>query len=233
MYELLSRCSGKVLPKRGPERGVCTLDRRDPYLLAKRLLGSPQAVVPAGRRDGGGGEMDDAVVCGSVVRRVAGMAADVDGGGRFGPLSIHEIPRLQKVKTSETSVAQVPAGAPWTLKVGNNKADADVDIHLRGPSYPPLDRARPVLLPGPLREASHDDAPLLAALHVALVVAPDPVPYRDEVEAALVEDVVEPGRELEEALREAVVEVLLLGRVVERRVAEVLLPVRDEVLLES
>lgn len=52
----------------------------------------PQAVVPAGRRDGGGGETDDAVVCGSVVRRVAGMAADVDGGGRFGPLSSRNSP---------------------------------------------------------------------------------------------------------------------------------------------
>mmetsp|Transcript_32648 Transcript_32648/g.79061 ORF Transcript_32648/g.79061 Transcript_32648/m.79061 type:complete len:627 (+) Transcript_32648:256-2136(+) len=82
-----------------------------------------------------------------------------------------------------------------------------------------------------LRESDHHP-PLLRALDIALVVTSDPIPHRHEVEASLVEHVVELGGKLKQSLREAVVEVLLLGRVVQRRVPEVVGPVGYEVFLE-
>jgi len=79
---------------------------------------------------------------------------------------------------------------------------------------------------------SHDHAPLLRALHVALVVTSDPVPHGHEVEARLVEHVVHPGGDFQQPLRETVVEVLLLGGVIKGRVPEVVRTVGYQVLLE-
>mmetsp|Transcript_10051 Transcript_10051/g.27538 ORF Transcript_10051/g.27538 Transcript_10051/m.27538 type:complete len:248 (+) Transcript_10051:1243-1986(+) len=73
-----------------------------------------------------------------------------------------------------------------------------------------------------------DDASLLGGLDVGLEVAADPVSDGDEGEVSVVEDVSVIGGELQEPLREAVVVLLLLDRVVECGMAEVLFAVGDQ-----
>ena len=68
---------------------------------------------------------------------------------------------------------------------------------------------------------SHDHATLLRALHIALVVTSNPIPHSHEVEASLVKHIIHPRCDLQQSLREPVVEVLLLGGVIQSRVSEI------------
>ena len=77
-----------------------------------------------------------------------------------------------------------------------------------------------------------DDAALLKALDIALVVAADPIADGHEGELVLVEDVAAVGGQLQEALGEAVVVLLLLDGVVQGGVTEVLVAVGDEEFFE-
>lgn len=86
--------------------------------------------------------------------------------------------------------------------------------------------------PGLAGGVPDDDAPLLEALDVALVVAPDAVADGNEGELVLVEDVAALGGQLQQPLREAVVVLLLLSGVVQGGVAKVLVTVGNEEFLE-
>lgn len=78
----------------------------------------------------------------------------------------------------------------------------------------------------------HEDPSLLGRLDVRLEVAPDAVSDGNEIELVRVEDVPVGRGELQQAVGEAIVVLLLLHRVVERRVTQVLLPVGDEELFK-
>jgi hypothetical protein len=61
---------------------------------------------------------------------------------------------------------------------------------------------------------SDDDATLLGGLHIALEVATDTISYRYKAELGLIKHVAMLGRELEQALSETVVVLLLLNSIV-------------------
>ena len=86
--------------------------------------------------------------------------------------------------------------------------------------------------PGLAGGVADDDAALLEALDVALVVAADAVADGHEGELVLVEDVAAVGGQLQEAFGEAVVVLLLLDGVVQGGVTEVLVPIGDEKFFE-
>ena len=86
--------------------------------------------------------------------------------------------------------------------------------------------------PGLAGGIADDDAPLLEALDVGLVVAADAVADGNEGELVLVEDVAALGGQLQQPLREAVVVLLLLDGVVQGGVAKVLVAVGDEEFFE-
>ena len=86
--------------------------------------------------------------------------------------------------------------------------------------------------PGLAGGVADHNAALLETLDVALVVAPDAIADGDEGELVLVEDVAAVGGQLQEALGEAVVVLLLLDGVVQGGVTKVLVAVGDEELFE-
>lgn len=79
---------------------------------------------------------------------------------------------------------------------------------------------------------AEQDAALLGRLDKALVVASDSVADRDKVKVRLVKDIPVLRREFQKALRQAIVVRLLLDRVIERRVFEVLFTIGNEEMLE-
>jgi hypothetical protein len=79
---------------------------------------------------------------------------------------------------------------------------------------------------------AHQNSSLLGALNKALVVTSDAIAYRDEAKLSFIKHVAEFRRDFEKIICQAVVVLLLLERVVESRVAEVLFTIRDEILLE-
>jgi hypothetical protein len=79
---------------------------------------------------------------------------------------------------------------------------------------------------------AHQNTSLLGALDKALVVTSDAIAYRDEAKLSFVKHVAELRRNFEKILCQMVVVLLLLERIVESRVAEVLLTIRDQKLLE-
>jgi len=78
---------------------------------------------------------------------------------------------------------------------------------------------------------ANNDATLLEALDVALVVAANAITYRHEGEVVFVEYVATFGSQFKHTLGELVVVLLLLDGVVKGRVAEILLPVGNKELL--
>jgi hypothetical protein len=79
---------------------------------------------------------------------------------------------------------------------------------------------------------AHQNPSLLGALNKALVVTSDAIAYRDEAKLSFIKHVAKLRRNFEKIICQAVVVLLLLERVVESRVAEVLLTIRDEKVLE-
>mmetsp|Transcript_903 Transcript_903/g.2043 ORF Transcript_903/g.2043 Transcript_903/m.2043 type:complete len:284 (+) Transcript_903:182-1033(+) len=79
---------------------------------------------------------------------------------------------------------------------------------------------------------SHYHTPLLRALHITLVITPDPIPHRDKVKTRLIKDIVQLGRKLQQPFSQSVIKMLLLSRIVERRMAQIISTVGNEVLLK-
>ena len=75
---------------------------------------------------------------------------------------------------------------------------------------------------------SNNDTPLLGRLHITLKVAADPVPHRDKGKFDIVKDVSVFSRQSNETLGEAVIVLLLLDCIVERRMTKVLFAVGNQ-----
>jgi hypothetical protein len=75
---------------------------------------------------------------------------------------------------------------------------------------------------------SNDNASLLGGLDIRLEVASNAVADRDKRELDIIKDISMLGSQLQQALREPVVVLLLLDGVVESRMAEVFFPVGNE-----
>ena len=82
--------------------------------------------------------------------------------------------------------------------------------------------------PRPLGSESDDDALLLLALDVALEVAADAIPNANEGEGLFVEDVPSGRGQVNQALGQFVIVLLLLDGVVECRVSQILIPIGNQ-----
>ena len=86
--------------------------------------------------------------------------------------------------------------------------------------------------PGFSSRVSHENAALLGRLYVGLVVTPNAISHRDKGELGSVKEVSVFGGKVQELVGQAIVILLLLYCIVEGRVTQVLLAIRNEELFQ-